>query len=240
MQATAWLAKASFSSTRSISFALSPVRSNSLRIAGIGPIPMTDGSTPATEVATTRASGFSPSARARPASITRRAAAPSLMPDAFPAVTLPPSINAGRSFARLAAFVSGRGCSSLSTEIGSPLRCGIFTGTISSACTPLAAAAAARRCDSRANASCSSRETLHCAATRSAVSPSEIVGYFASKTGFTNRQPIVVSTSSRVPRSYPLSGFNVTSGARLMLSTPPAITTSASPTAIACAALATA
>ena len=201
MQATAWLAKASFNSTRSICFALSPVRVSNFVIAGIGPIPMTDGSTPATEVATIRASGFRPSARARPASMMSSAAAPSLMPDAFPAVTLPPSVNAGRNFARLAASVSGRGCSSLSTSSASPFRCAMRTGTISSACTPLFAAAAARRCDSSANASCSSRETFHVDATRSAVSPSEIVGYFASSFGLTKRQPIVVSTSSWLPRS---------------------------------------
>ena len=76
-------------------------------------MPITAGSTPATAVATTRASGFRPSSRARSASTSSTADAPSLMPELFPAVTEPPSrLNAGFSLARASAEVSARGCSS--------------------------------------------------------------------------------------------------------------------------------
>ena len=105
-------ANASFSSTRSRSSTPIPARSSALRVAGTGPKPMIAGSTPATAVETTRASGFRPSSRARSASTSSTADAPSLMPGALPAVTVPPSRNAGRSFASASADVSARGCSS--------------------------------------------------------------------------------------------------------------------------------
>ena len=176
MQATDCEANASLSSTRSMSATVSPARSSSLRMAGTGPIPMTRGSTPATAVATTRAIGRSPIARARPASTTSRADAPSLIPDAFPAVTVPPSRNAGRSFARPSAVASGRGCSSRATRTGSPFRWGIGTGTSWASKRPSSMAAAVRRWLSRAKASWRSRDTCHSSATHSAVSPSEIAG----------------------------------------------------------------
>ncbi len=78
------------------------------------------------------------------------AAAPSLIPLEFPAVTVPPSRNTGWSAASFSAFVSGRGCSS---RVTSP------TGTSSSSNRPASAASAQRRCDRRANSSCSSRVT---------------------------------------------------------------------------------
>ena len=56
-QATDWLAKASLISTRSRSATVRPARSRALRVAGTGPMPITDGSTPATAVLTTRARG---------------------------------------------------------------------------------------------------------------------------------------------------------------------------------------
>ena len=57
-------------------------------MAGMGPRPMTAGSTPATAVATTRAIGLRPSSRAQPpASTSTQAPAPSLMPELLPAVT---------------------------------------------------------------------------------------------------------------------------------------------------------
>ena len=66
-------------------------------------------------------------------------------------MTVPSLRNAGFSAASFSASVSGRGCSSRSS---SP------AGTSSSAKRPAASAAAQRRCDSSANASWSSRETL--------------------------------------------------------------------------------
>ena len=73
-----------------------------------------------------RASGVSPSAfgpvrRSSPA----RAAAPSLMPEALPAVTLPSLSNAGFRPASASASCLRLMNSSLAKTTGSPLRCGI-------------------------------------------------------------------------------------------------------------------
>src|SRR5213076_123597 len=90
-------AKASFSSTRSISSSGTPLRSSSLRTAGIGPMPITRGSTPATALPTNVPSGSTPSSPAFSSDAITSAAAPSSIPDALPAVTVPPSRNAGFS-----------------------------------------------------------------------------------------------------------------------------------------------
>jgi hypothetical protein len=58
--------------------------------------------------------------------------------------------------------------------------------------------------------------------------------------GLTKRQPIVVSASSMLPRGRDRSGLRATKGERLIDSTPPASTTSASPVRIARAAWLTA
>ena len=138
---------------------------------------MIAGSTPATAVDTTRASGLSPSSRARPASTTSVAAAPSLMPEELPAVTLPPSRKAGRSLPSASSEVSARGCSSRVTTTGSPFFCGTVTGTIWSSNRPPSIAAIARWWDRRAKASCRARVTSCCSPYRSttfsAVSPIE-------------------------------------------------------------------
>ena len=90
-----------------------PVRSSSLRTAGIGPMPITRGSTPATALPTNAPSGSTPSSRAFSSrrDHERRGAVVDAR-DAFPAVTVPPSRNAGFSAASFSALVSGRGCSS--------------------------------------------------------------------------------------------------------------------------------
>jgi len=72
------------------------------------------------------------------------AAAPSLMPEAFPAVTVPVLLNTGGSFAIFSRVVSMGRSSTLNT-LGSPFLWGITTGTISSATAPLALAARALR-----------------------------------------------------------------------------------------------
>ena len=82
-----------------------------------------------------------------------------------------------------------------------PLRPATLTGTSWSANRPASIAAAARRWLSSANASWRSRETVHWSATHSAVSPSEIGGYASCIRGLTNRQPSVVSSIVRAPRS---------------------------------------
>ena len=83
-------------------------------------MPMYAGSTPATPIETIRARGSAPIASARSPEVMTRQAAPSLSVDALPAVTLPPSRNAGRSFASFSSEVSARGPSSISTVTGSP------------------------------------------------------------------------------------------------------------------------
>ena len=98
------------------------------------------------------------SGSAHSADVTSSAAAPSLIPDELPAVTVPPARNAGRRPARPSSVVSGLGCSSASTTTGAPRGRGTVTGTISSANRPSRCAAAARCWLSQANTSWSSRE----------------------------------------------------------------------------------
>jgi hypothetical protein len=74
--------------SRSRSLTFHPAFSSALREAGMGPVPMIAGSTPAVAHAAIRASGVSPRAAASLALIKTTTAAPSLIPDAFPAVTV--------------------------------------------------------------------------------------------------------------------------------------------------------
>src|SRR5882724_3752686 len=97
LTAIACAAKASLISRRSRSFGVQPAFLRHSFDAGIGPIPMMLGSTPADEYALMRASGRSPNSFAFDALIIITAAAPSLMPDALPAVTVPLLSNAGLS-----------------------------------------------------------------------------------------------------------------------------------------------
>ena len=91
-----------------------------------------------------RASGFQPRAAAVSAPASTSAAAPSLIDDALPAVTVPSFWNAGRSAPSFA--TSPRpGSSSSATTVGGPLRCAISTGTISPRNLPSAWARSARR-----------------------------------------------------------------------------------------------
>ena len=99
-------------------------------VAGIGPSPMISFGTPATAYDTSRAIGLCSAARAASASASTKKAAPSLMPDALPAVTVPPSfLNAGRILASVSTVVSGLTCSSVS-NVTSPLRVFLTIGTI--------------------------------------------------------------------------------------------------------------
>jgi len=75
--------------------------------------------------------------------VTTIALAPSAIADALPAVTTPSLLNTGLRLASASGVVS-RGHSSVSTTLGSPLRCGITTGTISSLNLPALMAAVAR------------------------------------------------------------------------------------------------
>src|SRR2546423_13068458 len=85
LTAQACAANASLASTRSRSLADQPAFFKARREAGIGPVPMIAGSTPAVAQETMRASGFKPRLSASAAGISTTPAAPSLMPDAVPA-----------------------------------------------------------------------------------------------------------------------------------------------------------
>ncbi len=135
-----------------------------------GPIPITDGSTPPRSPATQVASGVTPSSLAFSSVITTIAAAPSLIVEALPAVTVPSFLNAGRSLPRLSAVVLALIPSSLFTMIVSFLVL-TSTSTISASNLPAACAAAAFCWLAAANASISSLEIFHCSAIFSAVIP---------------------------------------------------------------------
>ena len=97
--AQAWAAKASLASIRSRSLTVQPAFSSAFFEAGIGPVPMIEGSTPACAQETMRASGVMPRLRASASVMSTTAAAPSLMPLALAAVTVPSLSKAGRSLA---------------------------------------------------------------------------------------------------------------------------------------------
>jgi len=123
--------------------------------------------------------------------------------------------------------------------VTSPLRPFTTTAAISRAKNPAACAAAAFCCDRSANASWSARVTWNCSATSSPVSGMLSVPYAVFISPLTNRQPIVVSYTSAERENASLA-FAITNGARVMLSTPPASISSASPARIARAAVPTA
>src|SRR5665213_1370231 len=170
LTAQACAANASLASIRSRSAAFQPAFSSALREAGIGPVPMIAGSTPAVAQETMRASGVTPRRAASATDISTRAAAPSLMPEALPAVTVPSLAKAGRSFASTSSVVPARGYSSVST-IWSPFRVLMVMGTISSLKRPASIAATARCCERAASTSWSLRVIWYFRATFSAVLP---------------------------------------------------------------------
>ena len=166
------------------------------------------------------------------------AAAPSLMPEALPAVTVPPGRTTGFKVASVSIVVA-RGCSSRATMIGSPFFWTMATGAISASNRPAVCAASALDWLANAILSWSRRLMPNSAATFSAVSGIESTPYCAFMTALTKRQPMVVS-SIFMARAKALSAFPITNGARLMLSTPPAMSNPASPLLIARAAVPTA
>ena len=154
-----WAAKASFSSTRSTLSAVQPAFSRIFRTAGTGVIMTSAGSSPDVAWATMRASAVRPFAWAVSDAHTTSAAAPSLTPGALPAVTVPPSRNAGLSLPSASSEVSSRGVSSSAIISGSPFFCGMGTGTISSLKRPALMAATALRWLCSAYSSCCWRVT---------------------------------------------------------------------------------
>src|SRR5690348_15611354 len=113
----------------------------------------------------------------------------------------------------------------------------VSTGTISSASRPASRAAAAFWWLASANSSCMSRVTPYLAATFSAVSPSVTGGYSSFIAGLTSRQPSRVSATPAA-RAHGSAARGRTNGALVIDSEPPARQMSASPAAIARAALA--
>ena len=168
--AIAWAANASLASIRSRSSGFQPARPSALRVDGIGPVPITAGSTPAVAKDAMRANGVRPRLAASRAVISTSAAPPSLMPEALPAVTVPSLLKAGRSFAIASALASWRMYSSSLTTT-SPLRPLMVTGVISSLNRPAFCAALALCWLATAKASCSSRVIWKARATFSAVVP---------------------------------------------------------------------
>ena len=87
--------------------------------AGIGPVPITLGSTPADANAFIVQRGFKPRDSAFSFDIRTNAAAPSLIPEALAAVTVPPLVNAGCSADIFSMLDPNLGYSSVSNTIGS-------------------------------------------------------------------------------------------------------------------------
>ena len=113
-----------------------PALANAFWLAGTGPIPMTRGATPAVALATMRAIGFNPCDDSAACDASNKAAAPSLIPDALPAVTDDPGPFTPGNFASFSSVTCSRGCSSRSTKFAGAARWSIGTGKISSANTP--------------------------------------------------------------------------------------------------------
>ena len=121
---------------------------------------MIDGSTPRVANEVIRARGSIPRVLAFSEDIKTTVAAPSLIPEAFPAVTVPSLLNAGRRLPSVSRFVPCFGYSSSSTIV-SPRRDLTVTGTISSLNLPSFCAVSALLCEDRAKASCASRVICH-------------------------------------------------------------------------------
>ena len=161
-----------------------------------------------------------PSARAFSSEAITTAAAPSFRPDELPAVTEPPSRNAGLSEASFSADVSGRGCSSR-VDVADRHELVVEPSGVGGRSPALLRA-------QRERVLVLARDAQR-SATFSPVSPIVSSGKSASSRGLGKRQPSVVSYSVRSPRGNAASGFAVTSGARDIDSTPPATKRSPSP-----------
>ena len=162
-----------------------------------------------------------PSSRAFSSLATTSAAAPSLMPLAFPAVTVPSARNAGLARRAPRRVVSGRGCSSTSTSptgdelvLEAPRRVGRRPALLrAQGERVLILARDARSARPRSRPSRPS--------TRAGTSPR------AAGSGSASRASSPRRSGCRAGRPCP--ALPMTSGARLIDSTPPATTISASP-----------
>ncbi len=107
-----WTANASLISMRPMSSMVREFRARSVSVAGMGPIPMTSGSTPAKAKSISRIRTGSPSSAATSSAARMQPVAPSFSPAELPAVTWPCGRNGVLRLARLSSVVSGRGGSS--------------------------------------------------------------------------------------------------------------------------------
>ena len=134
-------AKASFTSQWSIRSSERPLFASTRRVAGTGAVSISSGSSPRTSKATKRARGTRPRSLAVFSLVISSTAAPSVIWEEFPAVTLQlisgkraavaGSTKDGLSMPRSAAFVAGRMVSSRSIGPRSP-----STGTTSASNSP--------------------------------------------------------------------------------------------------------
>ena len=154
---------------------------------------MVRGSTPADVTPTIRTSGISSFFLTKSSLAITRAAAPSVMPEEFAAVTVPVFENTGGNFAMFSMVAPIKGCSSRENTV-LPFLPSIVTGTISSLNRSELIAFAARVCEHSPYWSCSSREILYCCARISAVSPITILAI-----GQMNPSRYMPSTSSWLP-----------------------------------------
>ena len=238
MQTSDCEANASLSSTRSRSSTPSPARSRALRVAGTGPMPITAGSTPGDR------------GRRRPApSAAARARAPGRLDEQHRGgAVVDPGAVARRDGAALAlegrpklAECLDRACRPAGARHGRRAHLALPSADLDRddlvgepACV-----------DRRDGASMALQREGVLALARDAPALGDVLGGLAHRVagssvsaslGLMNRQPSVVSWSSRGPRSQASSGLAMTYGARVIDSTPPATKTSPSPTAIAWAA----
>ena len=132
-------ANASFSSQYAISSIFNPALETAFGTATDGVVVNHSGACSASANERIFAIGFNPNSFALSALINTNAAAPSFMVEAFAAVTVPSFIKAGLREGILSNLTL-KGSSSLANTIGSPLRCGISTGTISLANKPFSQA----------------------------------------------------------------------------------------------------
>ena len=169
---------------------------SSFCVAGAGPMPMMRGATPAVAIATTRARGVRPCRCGR--RLARRGsarAAPSLTPEALPAVTVPSGLRNGalQLRQRLERGVA-RGCSSCDRRRRRPCfraivdRHDLARRRSRSPAPPRRAAGCAARTRPGRRAS-----IWKSSATFSAVSGIESTPYCSFISGLTKRQPMVVS-----------------------------------------------
>mmetsp|Transcript_12643 Transcript_12643/g.19425 ORF Transcript_12643/g.19425 Transcript_12643/m.19425 type:complete len:207 (-) Transcript_12643:625-1245(-) len=134
-QARYWAAKASLISTSPTSPSDVPAAARAPAMAGTGPMPMISGAQPARPQPASRASGVRLYLATAASLASSTLPAPSLMPEALPAVTHPSFLNTGLRERIFSSWTSGRGLSSAVTSCG-PLRPFTSTGASSASNTP--------------------------------------------------------------------------------------------------------